>query len=150
MPAADFRAARERFLDEARILTRFHHPGIVDVFDSFQGNNTAYMVMEFLRGRSLQQVLDETGPVPEYEAVEYATRVGEALEAVHAARLLHRDIKPDNIMLTEDGRVVLIDFGTARTYAGGKTGRMTTLLTPGYAPLEQYGQQVRFGPYTDV
>ncbi|CAA9262943.1 MAG: hypothetical protein AVDCRST_MAG77-2775 [uncultured Chloroflexi bacterium] len=147
---ADFRASRERFLDEARILVQFHHPGIVDAYDTFSENNTAYMVMEFLRGRSLMQLLEETGPVPEYETVEYGTRLGEALEVVHAAHLLHRDIKPDNVMLTDDGRVVLIDFGTARTFAAGKTGRMTTMVTPGYAPLEQYGQHVRFGPYTDV
>ncbi len=150
MTAADYNGARTKFLDEARILSRFHHPGIVDVFDTFDGNNTAYMVMELLRGRSLLKLLEETGPVPEYETVEYATRVGEALEVVHGANLLHRDIKPDNIMLTDDGRVVLIDFGNARTFAAGKTGRMTTMLTPGYAPLEQYGQQVRFGPFTDV
>ncbi|MDQ3702577.1 MAG: serine/threonine protein kinase [Chloroflexota bacterium] len=150
MTSADFNSARAKFLDEARVLTRFHHPGIVDVYDTFDGNNTAYMVMELLRGRSLLKLLEETGPVPEYETVEYATRAGEALEVVHGANLLHRDIKPDNIMLTDDGRVVLIDFGNARTFAAGKTGRMTTMLTPGYAPLEQYGQQVRFGPFTDV
>ena len=77
-------------------------------------------------------------------------RVGEALTVVHQASLLHRDLKPDNIMLTGDGEVVLIDFGTARAFAAGKTGRMTTMVTPGYAPLEQYGQSVRFGPFTDV
>ena len=150
MSLADFTAARDKFLDEARILARFKHPGIVEVYGSFDENNTAYMVMEFLRGRSLLQLLEERGPLPEAEVVGYIVRVGEALEAVHGANLLHRDLKPDNVMLTDDGRVVLIDFGTARTYAAGKTGRMTTMLTPGYAPLEQYGQHVRFGPFTDV
>src|SRR5918911_659621 len=147
---ADFVAARDKFLGEARVLARFKDPGIVEVYGSFDENNTAYMVMEFLRGRSLLQLLEERGPLPEAEVVGYIVRVGEALEAVHGANLLHRDLKPDNVMLTDDGRVVLIDFGTARTYAAGKTGRMTTMLTPGYAPLEQYGQQVRFGPFTDV
>jgi serine/threonine protein kinase len=150
MSLADFVAARDKFLGEARILARFKHPGIVEVYGSFDENNTAYMVMEFLRGRSLLQLLEERGPLPEAEVVGYIIRVGEALEVVHRANLLHRDLKPDNVMLTDDGRVVLIDFGTARTYAAGKTGRMTTMLTPGYAPLEQYGQQVRFGPFTDV
>src|SRR5919199_1870124 len=150
MTLADFTAARDKFLDEARILARFKNPGIVEVYGSFDENNTAYMVMEFLRGRSLLQLLEERGPLPEAEAVGYIVRVGEALEAVHGANLLHRDLKPDNVMLTDDGRVVLIDFGTARTYAAGKTGRMTTMLTPGYAPLEQYGQHVRFGPFPDV
>jgi predicted Ser/Thr protein kinase len=150
MTLADFVAARAKFLDEAHLLARFKHPGIVGVYAAFDENNTAYMVMEFLRGRSLLQLLEERGPLPEAEAVGYIVRVGEALETVHRANLLHRDLKPDNIMLTDDGRVVLIDFGTARTYAAGKTGRMTTMLTPGYAPLEQYGQHVRFGPFTDV
>src|SRR5919199_2119877 len=150
MSLADFVAARDKFLGEARVLSRFKHPGIVEVYGSFDENNTAYMVMEFLRGRSLLQLLEERGPLPEAEVVGYIVRVGDALESVHKANLLHRDLKPDNVMLTDDGRVVLIDFGTARTYAAGKTGRMTTMLTPGYAPLEQYGQHVRFGPFTDV
>ena len=64
--------------------------------------------------------------------------------------MLHRDIKPDNIMLCDDGRVVLIDFGTAREFAAGHTRSMTAMLTVGYAPLEQYGKQAKFGPYTDV
>src|SRR5215207_6644189 len=108
------------------------------------------MVMELLRGRSLGQLVEEQGPLLERDAVAYIRRVGEALIVVHQASLLHRDLKPDNIMLTGDGEVVLIDFGTARAFAAGKTGRMTTMVTPGYAPLEQYGQNVRFGPWTDV
>jgi serine/threonine protein kinase len=146
----DFTSAREKFADEARILARFKHPGIVAVYDTFPENNTAYMVMEYLRGQSLGSLLEDQGPLPEREAIDYIARIGEALEVVHAANLLHRDLKPDNIMRTDNGRVVLIDFGTARTFAAGKTGRMTTMVTPGYAPLEQYGQQVRFGAFTDV
>jgi serine/threonine protein kinase len=148
--AADYASSRTKFLDEARILARFDHEGIVDVYGTFEENNTAYMVMELLRGRTLGQLIEERGPLPEREALQYITRVGEALEVVHGASLLHRDLKPDNIMLNDDGSVVLIDFGTARTFAAGKTGRMTTMVTPGYAPLEQYGQSVRFGPFTDV
>jgi serine/threonine protein kinase len=150
LPASEYANARERFLDEARILARFDHPGIVDVYGTFEENNTAYMVMELLRGKTLGQLIEERGPLPEAEAIGYIRRVGEALAVVHAASLLHRDLKPDNIMLTVDGEVVLIDFGTARAFAAGKTGRMTTMVTPGYAPLEQYSQSVRFGPFTDV
>jgi serine/threonine protein kinase len=148
--AADYTGGRAKFFDEARVLAQFHHPGIVDVYTAFEENNTAYMVMEYLRGTSLEGLLEERGLLPEREAVGYIVRVGEALQVVHAANLLHRDIKPGNIMLTDDGRIVLIDFGTARTYTAGKTGRMTTMVTPGYAPLEQYGQKVRFGPFTDI
>jgi serine/threonine protein kinase len=150
LATADYASSRAKFLDEARILARFDHAGIVDVYGTFEENNTAYMVMELLRGKSLMQLVEERGPLPEREAVDYITRAGEALEVVHAASLLHRDLKPDNIMLTLEGDVVLIDFGTARTFAAGKTGRMTTMVTPGYAPLEQYGESVRFGPFTDV
>jgi serine/threonine protein kinase len=150
LPAAEYASTRARFLDEARILARFDHPGIVDVYGTFEENNTAYMVMELLRGKTLGQMIEERGPLPEAEAIGYIRRVGEALIVVHEASLLHRDLKPDNIMLTGDGEVVLIDFGTARAFAAGKTGRMTTMVTPGYAPLEQYGQSVRFGPFTDV
>jgi serine/threonine protein kinase len=147
---ADFASARDKFLDEARILARFDHPGIVDVYGTFAENNTAYMVMELLRGKSLGQLIAERGGLPEAEAVGYIIQVAEALEVVHRANLLHRDLKPDNIMLIEDGKAVLIDFGTARNFAAGRTGRMTTMVTPGYAPLEQYGERVRFGPFTDV
>jgi serine/threonine protein kinase len=150
MPASEYAGTRARFLDEARILARFDHPGIVDVYGTFEENDTAYMVMELLRGKTLGQLVEERGPLPEREAIGYIRRVGEALIVVHDAGLLHRDLKPDNIILTGDGEVVLIDFGTARAFAAGKTGRMTTMVTPGYAPLEQYGQSVRFGPFTDV
>jgi serine/threonine protein kinase len=150
LPAAEYANARSRFLDEAGILARFEHPGIVDVYGTFEENSTAYMVMELLRGKTLGQLVEEQGPLSERDAIRYIREVGEALEVVHAAGLLHRDLKPDNMMLTGDGEVVLIDFGTARAFAAGKTGRMTTVVTPGYAPLEQYGQSVRFGPFTDV
>jgi predicted Ser/Thr protein kinase len=150
MGAAEFAEARSKFLDEARVLAQFHHRGIVDVYGGFQEHNTAYMVMEFLRGRSLGDLVAERGALPQREAIGYIERAGEALAVVHEANILHRDIKPDNVMLTDDGRVVLIDFGTARVFAAGMTSRMTTMVTPGYAPLEQYGHQVRFGPFTDI
>jgi serine/threonine-protein kinase len=151
LDGADFAAAREKFLEEARVLARFTHPGIVAVYDAFLENNTAYMVMRYLKGHSLEALLSERGsPLPEAEAVDYVARAGEALEVVHRAGMLHRDLKPGNMILTDEGEVVLIDFGTVRAFAGGSTRRMTTLVTPGYAPLEQYGQHARFGPFTDV
>jgi serine/threonine protein kinase len=147
---ADFQAARVQFLDEAATLARFTHPGIVRVYTSFEENNTAYMVMELLLGKTLLQLVEERGPLPEQEAIAYIEQAGAALAVVHAANLLHRDIKPDNLVAIEDGRVVLVDFGTAREFAAGRTRRMTAMLTPGYAPLEQYSQQARFGPFTDI
>ncbi len=148
-PAA-YNTAKTRFLDEARTLARFKHPGIVDVYTAFEENNTAYMVMEYLEGRGLDDVMRERGGrLPEEEAIAYIERAGDALGAVHQAGLLHRDLKPENIMLCADGRIMLIDFGTARESAGGVQGH-TVVVTPGYAPLEQYAQQAKRGAYTDV
>ncbi len=149
--AAAFRASRERFLREAAVLARFTHPGIVRVHDVFEENSTAYLVMELLEGRTLADVLDARGgPLSEREALDVAARCGQALADVHRAGVLHRDLNPTNVMVTGDGRVVLIDFGLAQAFTAEHTGVMTRMVTPGYAPPEQYLGQARFGPPTDV
>jgi serine/threonine-protein kinase len=145
-----FFEARQRFIEEARTLAQFNHPGIVRVFDVFEENGTAYLAMEFLEGETLGRRIERWGPRPQEEVEEIARKVAEALEVVHQAGLLHRDIKPDNLFLTPDGRVVLIDFGAARDYAQGRTVAHTRMVTPGYAPLEQYASSARLGPYTDI
>ena len=147
---ADYHVLRQKFLDEARVLAQFHHRGIVEVYATFEANNTAYMVMEFVKGSTLQKLVDTRGPLPEKEVVGYIAQAADALATIHQTQLLHRDIKPENLMVTQEGRVILVDFGTARAFASGKTRRMTAMLTPGYAPLEQYGQQARFGVFTDL
>jgi serine/threonine protein kinase len=147
---SQFEADKAKFLDEARTLAQFRHPGIVQVYESFEENNTAYFVMELLNGRSLIQILHDDGVFEENRALSILRAVGEALDVIHKASLIHRDLKPDNILLTDDGRPVLIDFGTAREFTEGKTRRMTQMLTPGYAPLEQYGSAMRFSPSTDI
>lgn len=149
----DFTSAREKFLDEARILAACAHRGIVAVHTAFSENNTAYMVMELLQGRTLGDVLAQRGGrLPEDETVTLAEAVCDALCYVHDRGLLHRDLKPENVMLCDDGRVMLIDFGTAREYSKGhlQVRGHTVVVTPGYAPLEQYAQQARRGPYTDI
>ena len=146
-----YRDARYKFLEEARHLARFHHSGIVAVHSVFEENNTAYMVMEYLQGQPLSQVVHERGGrMEEQEAIGIMQKVGQSLEMVHSAGLLHRDIKPDNVMVCADGRVVLIDFGTARDFAAGSTQGHTVAVTPGYAPLEQYASRAQRGIYTDV
>ena len=145
-----FETIKQRFLDESKLLGQFRHPGIVRVLATLEENGTAYMVMDYLKGRTLKQILETEGVVPEREAVAYAVKVAEALEEIHKAGVLHRDIKPENIIVTEDGRVVLIDFGLARQFAAGQTKMMTSWLTPGYAPIEQYGQKGQFGATTDI
>jgi serine/threonine protein kinase len=148
---SDFSSMKQRFLDEARLLASLNHPGIVKVYDFFEENNTAYMVMEYLRGKSLAKLVEERGgALSEQEAVGYILKVCEALDVVHKAGYLHRDIKPENIIVCGDGRVVLVDFGAARAFMAGKTGRMTVILTPGFAPLEQYAEQAKRGAYTDI
>lgn len=141
--------AKQKFLLEGQTLGQFNHPSIVQVFYYFEENNTAYMVMEYLRGRTLAEFLKQKkGKLSQAKALEHIAKVGEALEILHQAQFLHRDIKPDNIMLADDGRVVLIDFGAARDFTN--TATCTTMLTPGYAPLEQYGQTLRDGAFTDI
>ena len=143
--------AKQKFLQEAQTLGQFNHPGIVRVFYYFEENNTAYLVMEYLRGQTLGQLLkNRGGKLPETEVLFYMKKIGQALEVLHQARFLHRDIKPDNIMLADDGRVILIDFGAARDFTANNTERFTTMLTPGYAPLEQYGQALKYGAFTDI
>lgn len=147
----DFNQARQRFVEEGELLSRFKHPGIVRVYSTFEENETAYIVMELLRGKTLDAMLQTRGGrLPEEEAVGYIMKLGEALEVVHRAGLLHRDIKPQNIMVTDDNRVVLLDFGTARKFAEGILQKHTVQVTPGYAPLELYSQRALRGPFTDV
>ena len=143
--------AKQKFLLEGQTLGQFNHPGIVRVFYYFEENNTAYMVMEYLQGKTLAELLKQRKQkLPEAQALEHIAKVGEALEILHQAQFLHRDIKPDNIMLADDGRVVLIDFGAARDFTSNSTARYTTMLTPGYAPLEQYGRALKYGAFTDI
>lgn len=142
---------RTRFLQEAETLAKFDHPGIVRVRAAFEENDTAYFVMEFLRGRTLAEVLvARNAPFEEGAVVAYLDRMAQALEVVHGAGLLHRDLKPSNVIVTDDGRVVLIDFGTAREYASELSQSHSTVLTAGYAPLEQYSRHGQRGPATDI
>ncbi len=149
--AEQFRDRKERFREEARTLARFRHPGIVQVFEFFDENNTVYMVMEYLEGRSLRQLARMAGGmIQERQAVAYVLQVADALEAVHAEGLLHRDVKPDNLLVLDDGNVVVIDFGTARQFGGEGSAVMSQTLSPGYAPIEQYSERGHFGPAIDV
>ncbi len=147
---AAFAREREGLLKEAQLLFGLRDPGIVQVYDAFQENGTAYIAMEYLEGRTLEARIQQEGRIPADEVQRLAQTLGQALEAVHAQRLLHRDIKPANIMLTTEGRIVLIDFGSARAFQRNLTQRHTRIMTPGYAAPEQYSEEARFGPYTDI
>ena len=149
--AKEFAEARSRFADEARVVARLtlNAPSahIVRVYDVFTENDTEYYTMEFLEGKPLQSLVEKGGVLSEAQVLQIAREVVEALTLVHSSNLLHRDIKPDNIMMVQRG-AVLIDFGSAREIAGG--ARVSIIITPGYAPLEQYASEARRGPFTDV
>ncbi|MDQ2733207.1 MAG: serine/threonine protein kinase, partial [Armatimonadota bacterium] len=147
---AAYGTARKRFLREAQTLRQFDHPGIVPIFHTFQENNTAYMVMEYLEGKSLRAVLDERGSLPAEVATNHALQVCDALQVLHNNGVLHLDVKPANIILDARGSAVLIDFGAARGLVLGHTASPTVVVTPGYAPLEQYDEVAERGPFTDI
>lgn len=146
-----FKDGLDKFLDEAKRLAKFHQQeGIVRIFDSFEANNTAYIVMEYLQGETLAQCLKRRKTIPADEAIALLLPVIQSLEAVHDKGILHRDIAPDNIFLTSDGRVKLIDFGAARFATTSYSRSLTVIIKPGYSPEEQYRSRGDQGPYTDV
>ena len=146
----DYRWGLERFSQEARTLARFSHPNIVRVIRYFEANATGYMVMDYEHGQPLK-AFAQAHPFPTERMLKAIVRpLLDGLEKVHAAGFLHRDIKPDNIFLREDGAPVLIDFGSARQTAGDSGQPLTTILTPGYAPFEQYTTSKLQGPWSDI
>ena len=148
---AFFERGRTRFLDEARTLAKFaYSANIVGVRDCFFENNTAYIVMEFLKGESLSRYLREHGPMPFAQALALLDPVMAALEGIHAKGLIHRDISPSNLMLLTDGGVKLLDFGTARGASPVGERSLSVVLKPGYAPEEQYISHGAQGPWSDV
>jgi serine/threonine protein kinase len=149
-PNLNFAETKQKFLEEAKVVQRFTHRNIVRVYGTLEEHHTAYIVMEALTGSTLGADVASNGPFPEKIVLEMARQLCDALETVHAAGLLHRDIKPDNVFLSSDARVVLIDFGSARGFMQGQVRRVTRLVTPGYAAPEQYASQAAFGAYTDV
>ncbi|HRY15724.1 MAG TPA: SUMF1/EgtB/PvdO family nonheme iron enzyme, partial [Candidatus Competibacteraceae bacterium] len=142
----------ERFLDEAKILVQVNHPGVVRVRDYFAANGSAYIVMEYEDGESLSAMLQRGGILAEHELHRLLGDIMPALEAVHSQNYLHRDLKPSNLYIrSRDGHVMLLDFGAARQALGRRTRSVTSVVTPGYSPIEQYvtvGED--YGPWTDI
>lgn len=147
----DFRWAMERFLSEARTLAQFEHPNIIRVINVFEENGTAYMVMHYESGISLSALLKKRRTLNEKELARIAIPILDGLEKVHTSGFIHRDIKPSNIYLREGGSPVLLDFGSARQSMQEYTQTLTSLVSPGYAPIEQYTSKgERQGPWTDI
>jgi serine/threonine protein kinase len=148
---ADFDEQQVKFVNEALRLAQCSHPHIVKVHEVIKEDELWGMVMEYIDGQDLANYIDEHGQLSEQEALRYIEQIGQALEYVHAQGFLHRDIKPNNILLRRGTQeAVLIDFGLAREFNLGKTGSMTNAKTEGYAPIEQYERKGNFGAYTDV
>ena len=147
-----YTAGLEKFLNEARTLAKFHSPYLVGVKQFISDHGTAYMVMDYERGRSLAEAVRVDGPLPEEKLRRLVTCLLEGLAALHEHGILHRDIKPANVYLRENGEPVLLDFGSARPAGRGPRGNteMTSMVSLGYAPHEQYSRRGNQGPWTDL
>ena len=142
---------KKRFLDEAQVMARFNkNEGIVKILDFFEANNTAYIVMEYLEGITLKQYLGKYGVLQFRNLIEMMLPLLEALIEIHSQGLIHRDISPDNIMVQHNGKLKLMDFGSARDYTESGNKSLTVILKPGYAPPEQYQTHGVQGPWTDI
>lgn len=144
--AETFAWGKRRFLDESRTLASFRHPNIVRVMRFFEANGSAYMVMEFVEGAPLSEWMKARRPLPESQLRALVAPLLEGLDVVHKSGYTHRDVKPGNIYMREDGTPVLLDFGSARMHSS----EMTAVISPGYAPIEQYHSQGNQGPWSDV
>ena len=149
-----FEAGLKSFINEARLLASFDHSSLVKVYRFWEANGTAYMVMPFLEGTTLKDVLRGLGKAPDEDWLRSVLGpLTEALLVIHSEQCYHRDIAPDNVMLlTGSNRWLLLDFGAARRVIGDMTQALTVILKPGYAPIEQYAEipGMKQGPWTDV
>lgn len=142
---------QRKFQDEARRLALCSHPNIVRVSDFFIEDDRAYMVMDYIPGATLEAVVFPDKPLPEATAIHYSRQIGEALKVVHRNGMLHRDVKPQNIILRQGSdQVVLIDFGIAREFTPGSAQTHTNLISSGYAPIEQYMAHEQRTAATDI
>lgn len=145
-----FDAGLKSFVNEARLLARFDHPALVKVFRFWEANRTAYMAMPYYEGPTLKAALARSAARPSEDQLrDWLHPLLDALAVLHAAKCYHRDISPDNILLTGAGPL-LLDFGAARRVISDMTQALTAVLKPGFAPIEQYGAEMLQGPWTDL
>lgn len=148
-----FEAGLNGFINEARLLAQFKHPGLVEVLQFWEENGTAYMVMPRYTGKTLRSVLKEMGGRGDEPWLRgIVAPVLDVLELLHSRNVFHRDIAPDNILIKNDGTPVLLDLGSAREVVTGLQKAITVVVKPGYAPIEQYSSDFALpqGPWTDV
>ena len=145
------KSGMEMFLKEARKMVKVDNiPGVVRVLELFQENGTAYIVMEFVEGETLKTRLQKTGPLSWSQAKAIFEPVVHAMSKVHRAGLVHRDLSPDNLMLTADGSVKILDLGAAKDLNVNSGASSMQVAKSGFSPLEQYIQRGNSGPWTDV
>ncbi len=145
-----FKTGAEKFYSEAKMVAKFNgNPNIVSVHDFFYENDTVYFIMGYLQGQTLKTYI-KTKRVTEGQAVNIFDQISNALLASHGMNILHRDVSPDNIMLCDDKTIRLLDFGAARQVMAEQSQSLSVILKQGYAPLEQYQQKGKQGPWTDI
>ena len=144
---------RQQFQQEATILARLSHPHLVRVGDFFEESGNAYLVMDFVEGQSLADLIARQGPLPEHQVLEWARQLLDALAYCHSQGVIHRDIKPQNVIIRPDGRAVLVDFGLVKLW-DPRDPRTRTVVhamgTPEYAPPEQYDLAGHTDPRSDL
>ncbi|MCR5816497.1 MAG: serine/threonine protein kinase, partial [Ruminococcus sp.] len=148
----NFDYGKEGFLQEAQTLAQFiGNENIARIHSYFEENGTAYFVMEYIEGISFDEYIKRKGgKITVDEAERVLIPIMDALDAVHAAGIVHRDVTPDNIYICQDGKIKLLDFGAARYSLGDKSRSLDVILKHGFAPKEQYTRRGRQGPYTDI
>ena len=147
---SQFDKYRLRFHQEAELLMGMHNEHLVNVMEVFRENGTSYMVMDYVKGETLQKRIMRCHQMSYNDAINCIAQLCEVVDYIHRRNILHRDIKPDNIMITPQNKIVLIDFGSARSFVHDAVQHHTTIVTHGYAPLEQYSHDQPVGNYTDL
>ena len=147
-----FQKGAEKFYEEAQMVSRFNgNPGLIWVYKFFHENNTAYFVMEYLEGSDLKDYIAKNGgTLSEKQVLDVVIPLIDSLIIVHSIGVLHRDISPDNIYMTTDGKIKLLDFGAARQVLGEASKSLSVILKQGFAPIEQYQTRGKQGPWTDI
>lgn len=146
----------QKFIKEAKTISKLHHPGIIEIYDIFMENNTAYYVMEYIEGESLGDIVKSRGALPEKEVLRYIRETAEALDYIHSHNINHLDIKPNNLMLrSRDSKIIVIDFGVSKQYNENTNESTTTTpvgISHGYSPVEQYKKNgvSSFSPQSDI
>ena len=141
----------KRFVEEAELVKSLKHRNVITIYDSFFENNTAYYVMEYCDGIDLRRYTNNFSRRLEYdEGMNLLYQIMNGLEYIHSKGILHRDIAPDNIYVTKNNSVKILDFGSARSEMDQFNRELSVIVKVGYAPIEQYGGRGKQGPYTDI